>query len=157
MAMAIMALAMGAIYAMEDASIQASTRAQEMTVVATLARNTMIDMEAKFEGKTFDEVKKEDGAKFEPPFEAYAWKSVIKEVEFPMINPMAGADGKKEEGDDPNSAMVEQLSKLITSYLSKAIREVTVTITWKKGTKEQSFSVATYWVNLNSEFKLSEQ
>jgi hypothetical protein len=44
----------------------------------------------------------------------------------------------------------------MSSYLSKAIREVTVTITWQRGSGTQNFSVSTYWVNLNHEFSLSE-
>ena len=48
------------------------------------------------------------------------------------------------------------LTKMMTNYLSKAVREVTVTIFWKKGSGEQSFTIATYWVNLNNEFKLPQ-
>jgi hypothetical protein len=47
--------------------------------------------------------------------------------------------------------------KYITNYLSKAIREVTVTVFYKKGSGEGTFSVSTYWVDLNRQFTMSTE
>ena len=152
-AIAIMVMALGAILAIEGSGINDSERARQNSVVAMLARNEMIQTELDIEGKTFDEVEKELTGKFDTPFEVYGWKRTVKEITFPNITSLNAQDSGKNEGEDQASGM---LSKLISNYLSKAMREVTVTVLWHKGTHEQSFSVSTYWVDLNHEFNLSE-
>jgi prepilin-type N-terminal cleavage/methylation domain-containing protein len=157
-AMAIMVLALSSILAIESGSINASARAKQMSVVAMLARNEMIMAEFDLEGKTFDEVEKEKTGQFSAPYSDYSWKRTVKEVNFPPINPAAGATegGQSSANDQDNSANVETMAKLITNYLSKAMREITISVVWKKSGKEQSFTVATYWVDLNHAFDLSQ-
>lgn len=151
-AMAIMAIAFAAILAVEGGSINASVRAKQMNIVAMLARNQMVDTEYKIEGKTFDEVQKEEEGKFDEPYQDYRWKRVIKEIQFPKIS----TGSEKSQSDSGQSEMAGMITKLMTSFLSKAIREVSVTIFWKYGKTEQSYALSTYWVDLNYEFKFSE-
>lgn len=151
-AMAIMVLAFAAILAVEQGSIKATTRAKQMNVVGMLAKNKMIETEYKMEGKKFEEVKKEEGGQFEDPFQDYRWKTVIKEITFPNL----GSGGGGSSGSSATSGQAaEMVTRIITKFLSKAIREVTVTISWKQGSGDQSFSLSTYWVDLNHEFSLS--
>lgn len=44
------------------------------------------------------------------------------------------------------------VSNLVSKYLSQAVREVTITISWKRGAGEQHYSISTYWVDLNHDF-----
>ena len=160
-AMAIMVVAFTSILVVESGSIDAAARAKQTNIVAMLAKNTMVDIEYKFQGKTFDEFKKEDSGNFPEPYQDYKWKSSVKEITFPTLNVAALASGGANDSGgsaqpDESGNLAELLAKLLTNFLSKAIREVTVTVTWKKGTGEQNFSVSTYWVNLNHEFQLSE-
>jgi general secretion pathway protein I len=160
-AMAIMVVAFGSILAVEQGSINASMRAKQMNIVGMLARNQMIETEFKFQGKPFDEVKKEESGVFKTPYEDYRWTTKIKEIKFPKLS--AGTDGGGDEdaahgagSQAQNNGTGDMVSKVITNYFTKALREVTVTVTWKRGSGEQNFTLATYWVNLNNEFKLSE-
>jgi len=161
-AMAIMVMALASIFIIEDGAIRATDRTKRMNEVAMLARNKMIETEFKIEGKTFEEVKKEDGGTFPTPYEQYQWRLKIREIKFPnLVPPSAGkgdgdAGGGEGDGGAGMSGALEMMSKLVTNYLSKALREITVTIAWSKAEQEQTFSVSTYWVNLNHEFQLSE-
>ncbi len=76
--MTIMVLAFASILAVECNSINATTRAKQMNIVAMLARNKMIETEYKIEGKTFDEIKKEEGGTFAAPYEIYRWKTEVQ-------------------------------------------------------------------------------
>ncbi len=154
-AITIMVLAFTAILMVENNSINATTRAKQMNIVAMLAKNAMIDAEFEIENLSFEEVKKEESETFAKPYEAYRWKREIKEIEFPSINLTGGGDGGEDGGEGTSSGLQEQFAKLISKYLSEAIREITITISWKKGESEQSFSVSSYWVNLEHEFPLS--
>lgn len=151
-AMAIMVLAFASILSVESGSINASARSKQINVVAMLAKNKMVETELELEGKTFEEVSKEAGGQFDPPYQDYGWQTTIKEIEFPTFNMAQGDSG----GGGGSSDMAEMMTKLVTKFFSKAVREVTVNISWKRGKGEQKFSVSTYWVDLNHEFELSE-
>lgn len=154
-AMTIMVLAFASILAVESNSINATVRAREMNIVAMLAKGKMVDFEYKVEGKTFEEVRKEEGGNFDAPYESYRWKTEVREIKFPNMNLNAGGDKKKDDGGGGDQ-FAEMLTKLVTNYFSKAIREIAVTIFWKRGSGEVSYTVSTYWVDLNHEFQTTE-
>lgn len=125
-ALAIMVIAFAAILSVESSSINASARAHQMNIVAMLAKNQMVETEYQIEGRTFEEVKKEDHGVFPEPYQDYSWNTTIKEVEFPALNfnPAAGGDQSSSQagGNQPPDDMVEQVSKLITQYLASSSR-----------------------------------
>ena len=157
-AIGILAIGIGAILVAENNSLDVTLRAKRMNTVATLARNVMVEAEREIQGKPFLEVRTESFGKFDAPFAEYSWERKIKEITFPKImsQNQGGSEGKTEGGNavDPN---VERVVKIATNYLSKASREVTVTILWKDKGEEQKFSVSQYWVDLNHEFKMAEE
>ena len=156
-AIGILAIGIGAILVAENNSLDVTIRAKRMNTVATLARNVMVEAEREIQGKPFLEVRTESFGKFDAPFTEYSWERKIKEITFPKImsQNQGGAEGKSgETAADPN---VERVVKIATNYLSKASREVTVTILWKDKGEEQKFSVSQYWVDLNHEFKMAEE
>ncbi|MCM2324121.1 MAG: prepilin-type N-terminal cleavage/methylation domain-containing protein [Oligoflexia bacterium] len=151
-ALAIMVLAFASILSVQSGSLNASARARQMNIVGMLAKTKMVETEYLIEGKTFDELGKEAGGVFSAPYEDYRWTTTIKEIEFPSLSMGGGQSG----GSDGGEQGMEMVTGLITQFLSKAVREVTVTIFWKRGTAEQSFALSTYWVDLNHEFSLSK-
>jgi|CryBogDrversion2_8_1035294.scaffolds.fasta_scaffold20134_2 general secretion pathway protein I len=142
-ALAIMALALGSILAVEQGSINATARAKQMHIVAMLAQNQMISTEYQIEGKTFEEVKKEDSGVFAEPYTDYRWKTTIKPVKFP--NMQLGTEEKNTE------ATQDQIMKMMSEYLSRSIHEIQVRIFWKKGSTEQDYTISTFWVNFQNE------
>lgn len=153
-ALAIMVVSLAAILAVESSSIQASNRAKQMSVVAMLAKNLMIDVEYQLEGKSFTEIKPEESGSFDPPFQDYRWTWKIKEIQLPELSVASGGGESASSGGSPSSQndSIGLLTKLLTKFLSQSIREVKVSVLWKKGSLNQDFSVTTYWVDLNHEF-----
>lgn len=152
-AMSIMLVSFAAILMVQSTAINSSIKTKHMTVVGMLAKSLMVETERTIEGKTFEEVQKEEKGTFPEPYQDYSWMKEVKEIEFPQITgskPAAGEDSG--EGSDVST---EMLTKLITQFLSKSLREVTITISWKRGTGEQKFSLTTYWVDLNHEFQIT--
>ncbi len=155
-AMAIMVLAFTAILAVQSGSLQATIKSRQLNVVAMLARNRMVDAEFQIQGKAFNEVQEVLEGVFEAPYQDYRWKQEIKEIEFPAMNlGKANATDAGSEGGGVD-ALSEKLYKLFGQYLSQAIRLVNVTIIYKRGKGEGTFTASTYWVDLNSEFKFNE-
>ncbi len=154
-AIGILAIGIGAILVAENNSLDTTFRAKRMTTVATLARNSLIEAEREIQGKTFDETRKELSGKFDPPYAEYSWERKIKEITFPnVLTPDAQGGGKSGQPEDQNEARVVRLA---TQFLSKATREINITIKWKDKGQDQEYSVSQYWVDLNHEFNLSEQ
>ncbi len=160
-ALAIMTLAFSSILAVESGSINATTRAKQMNIVGMLAKNQMVETEYKIQGKRFDELQDEHSGTFEAPYQDYRWKTMVKELSFPNLAGMGG--GKPEDGKSSSNAPqggaapgADQVTQIISTYFSKALREITVSILWKQGTKEQSFSISTFWVDLNYELPLNQ-
>jgi prepilin-type N-terminal cleavage/methylation domain-containing protein len=151
-AIGILAIGIGAILVSENNSLEVTFRAKQMTTVAMLARNNLVETEREIQGKTFDETKTESFGKFDPPFAEYSWERKIKKITFPnLLKPDSGDDG----GIASSNAEAERVVKIATNYLSKATREMVITIKWKEKGKDQQFNVSQYWVDLNHEFNMS--
>jgi general secretion pathway protein I len=157
-AMAIMVVSFASILMIQSNALDSAGKARQMNVVSMLAKGLMVETEYAVEGKTFEEFKKEEAGQFKDPYQEYTWKREIKEIKFPNIN--VGANPGAAEGnasaESGTTEATEKITKLMTQHLSKAIREIVVTITWKRGKGTQSFTLSSYWVNLNHEFSISE-
>lgn len=177
-ALAIMVICFASVLSVESGAINASARAKTMNIVQMLAKNQMIETEYRIQGQIFDAINKKDGGKFPDPYQDYRWTTTVKQIDFPnlsgIINAAAsgggggggsggggggggggGADSSANAGaQQPVSDIGQQVSRLVTQYLSQAVREVTVTIYWKKGEGEQRYSVSTYWVDLGHDFQI---
>lgn len=145
-AVGILAIGLGAILVAENNSLDVTFRAKRMTTIAMLAKNALIQAEREISGKTFSEVKEEEGGQFDAPFQEYRWERKIKEITFPNILDQSKAKKDEVSSVDENTARVV---KIATTYLSKSSREVTVTIKWTDKKEEQKFVVSQYWVDLD--------
>lgn len=151
-AMLIMVIAFGSIFSIQSSALQISSRAKQNNTVAMLLKNALVKAELDVQGKKFEEVNKEESGNFDTPFESYSWSRKIKELEFPNLIGKAASEGS--EGSTDQSS--EVIGRLVTKFLSQSVRQIEVTVKWKKLDKEQSQSGTTLWVDLNHEMALSE-
>jgi len=156
-ALAIMLVAFSSILAIQSSSMNSALKARQIHEVSVLARNAMIMTEVEEISKELTVPCDEAGN-----FPDYTCTRKVKEVKLPNLAGLSkGAPGDKERSgansneDAKNSAMLEQMTKLITNFLSKAVREVTITVSWKRGLTTQKYDLAMYWVDMNSEFTLN--
>lgn len=119
-------------------------RTQKQFELAVLLERKMIDFELKYRGKNIDEISEEDEGEFDG-YPEYKWTMTSKKLEFPDIGAtLSSRDG----GVD---AMTLSAIKQLTDTLSKAIKELTVTVTYsKKGKKPIVHSITTYFVNYDA-------
>jgi prepilin-type N-terminal cleavage/methylation domain-containing protein len=161
-AMAIMLVSFSSILAIQSSSMNSALRSRQIHEVGMLARWAMAQTEVEITGKKFDEITEEISGQFEEPYQDYSWTRKVKEVKMPNLSGIAkaaqeanaGADAKSAD-EDKNSAILEQMTKVITNFLSKAVREVTLTVSWKRGATTQKYEIAMYWVDLNSDFAIN--
>jgi hypothetical protein len=122
-----------------------------MNTASMLAKNTMIEAEAEVQGKSFTEIAKEKAGQFPTPHDQFAWKRRIKEVKFPKL--IQGSSGGGEE--NKKSQTEEQFGLLLSKYLSDAVREIEVEISWTQGKGKQTYTLSTYWVDFDAKFQMS--
>ncbi len=161
-ALAIMLIAFSSIVAIQSSAMNSALKARQIDEVSVLARNAMIQTEVEISGKKFEDIAGELSGQFDDPFQDYSWTRKIKEVKLPNLSGLSKAAGgdkgnasESADNDEKNSAIVEQMTKVITNFLSKAVREVTITVKWKRGATVQKYELAMYWVDLNSDFNIN--
>ncbi len=159
-ALAIITVALAGIVVIQTNSLRTTAKARQLNIVAMLAKNAMIRAELDFTGKAFGEVKPEQSAHFEKPYEDYSWKREIIEVKFPELNVQSasgageGGGGGEASSDGQQEAL---FAKLFARFLSEAVRQVKITISRDPELGEKSYMIVTYWVDLNHAFALSPQ
>lgn len=124
-------------------------KTQQQFEVAALLERKMTDVEIEYRGKPTDEIPEEKSGDFGQEYPQYAWKLASKKLEIPDISTtLASKDGGV---DEFTATVVKQL----TEGLSKAVKEVTVTVIFKEAKpKPLEYSITTYFVDYDKEMPL---
>src|SRR5262249_1056827 len=115
--------------------------------VAMLLERKVVEIGAEYKDKPFDEIVDKDGD-FGSDLPQYHWSFKTKEFVMPdLSSALLGKDGVKDE-------MLLTFVKQDTEFISKSIKEGTVTVFVKAGKNEVPFSVTTYFVDYSRELPL---
>lgn len=110
--------------------------------VSTLLERKMVELEAKYKAKPFNEIPEEEEGDFGSDFPLYTWKLKTRDFEMPDLTSALTPPG---ESLDEN---LRTMIKTMTESISKSVKEVKVSVFVKnKGGKDTEFSVTTYFVN----------
>lgn len=123
-------------------------KTQQLFEVAALLERKMSEIELEYRGKSLDEIPEERAEDFGAEYPQYTWKMASKKLEIPDISSTLSA---RDGGAD---AFLMSLIKQLTEGLSKAIKEVTVTVIFKGGKKPTEYSVTTYFIDYDKEFQM---
>jgi general secretion pathway protein I len=125
-------------------------KTQRQFEVAALLERKMTDVEIEYRGKSLDEIPDEKSEEeIGDAYPQYRWKMTSKKLELPDISSTLAA----QEGG-ANSFMVG-IVKQLSEGLSKAIKEVTVTVIYKEEKqKPLEYSVTTYFVDYDKELPM---
>lgn len=125
-------------------------KTQQQFEVATMLERKMSEIDLEYRGKSIDEIPDERNDDFGSEFPEYSWEMKSKKLEIPDISStLTAQDGGADE-------MLMSIIKQLTEGMSKAIKEVTVTVihTPPSG-KAQKFSVTTYFVDYDKDLALA--
>lgn len=114
--------------------------------VALLLERKVVEMEAKYRGKSTGEIKDEEG-NFGDDYPQYRWTFSTQPFEMPDLAPLVNQEGGADQ------MMLTVLSKM-REIVNKSILEATTTVYVNSGQKEVSYSVTTYFVDYESEVAL---
>lgn len=125
-------------------------KTQQQFEVAAMLERKMSEIELEYRGKSTDEIPEEANDDFGSDFPQYSWKMKSKKLEIPDISSTLSA---KDGGADE---LLMSVIKQLTDGMSKAIKEVTVTVIYNPGKgKPQEYSVTTYFVDFEKDLALA--
>lgn len=123
-------------------------KTQTNNEVAALLERKMVEIDMKYRGKPVDGIPEEEADDFGSDYPQYHWKMVSKEFEFPdMSSSLTARDG---------GAQTEliQIMKTLTEHLKKSIKEVKVSVFYKKNNRETEYSITTLFVDYDKQIPL---
>jgi general secretion pathway protein I len=141
-AMAILAVSLLVILDFQSTAVIISGRSQSVSVATSLARHQMaqliLQIEAEMTKGSLSDDMSEEGDFSDLGFPDYRWEMEIRKVEIPAP-PMPEESGGE---------IVTKIIESITDQISRATREMKLTVFWKELEDEQSIDVTTHIVSL---------
>lgn len=125
-------------------------KTQQQFEIASMLERKMSDIELEYRGKSTEEIPEEKAEDFGSEFPEYSWKMKSNKLEIPDISStLTAADGGADE-------LLMSLIKQLTEGMSKAIKEVTVTVIYNNGKgKPLEYSVTTYFIDFEKDLALA--
>lgn len=116
-------------------------KTQVQVQLAALLERKIVELEREFKNQPLDSVKEEDSGDFGSELDKYSWEMKSQKVEFPDFSGIIGGVGENQNLD------LISIMKLFTEHLSKSVREVKVTVTYKDKRKPISVDVVFYLID----------
>lgn len=143
MAMAIMSTALLLLANSWSASFNRVKKTQLNFELSTLLDRKMSELEREYKDKPGSELKEEDEGDFGDEMKNFTWKMKSRKFEFPdFSSSLTARSGGASE-------MTMTIIKQMTEQISKSIKEVTVTITYKSDKQPISVSATTYFTDFD--------
>lgn len=116
--------------------------------LAALLERKIIELEREFKTQSLDAMKEEDSGDFGSELDKYTWSMQSQKVEFPDLSGIIGG-----VGDNQNLDLVS-IMKIFTEHLSKSVKEVKVTVTYKDQKKPITVDVVFYVIDYDKPLPL---
>ncbi len=123
-------------------------KTQMSTEVAALLQRKIVEIQIEYRDKPLDSIPEEREDDFGSDYPQYSWKMTSKQLEVPDLSASLTA---KEGGADQTTIMI---IKKLTDYISKAVKEVKISVIYKGGKKPLEFAVTTYFVDYDKDIPL---
>jgi prepilin-type N-terminal cleavage/methylation domain-containing protein len=131
-------------------SLGALGRSRQLTTLSFLLQKKMTEYEVKYKEKPA-EIPEEAEGDFGDDYKAFKWTMKSKKLEIPDL--AAGLTSREGGATEIELMIVKQLTEMI----EKAVRELQVTVIWKRDKQEVKHSLTTYLVEYSKdEVKLGQ-
>jgi prepilin-type N-terminal cleavage/methylation domain-containing protein len=143
MAILLLATTSVILYQSWNGSMNAVRKGRVYSTVALLLQKKATEFEIDSKDKTADEIK-DDAGDFGSDYPDYKWEIKTKPFSIPALLP----PDKNGEGQ---SEMMTLIVKTLTEYFEKAVREIQITVIYKRGDKIQKHSLSTIFIDFKKE------
>jgi len=129
-------------------SLMRLRKARLNSEVVVLLQQKMTEMELEFKNEPLDSVDESLSGDFGSEYPQYRWTFKTRELELPDLRALLVS---RDEGAD--QLLLEIIDKT-TQYIEQSVKEITVTVHVKKGTRELSYSLTSYLVDYDKQIAL---
>jgi general secretion pathway protein I len=123
-----------------SSSLSAVKKSRLHHTISLLLQRRMVEWEVETKDKKMEEVKESDAGDFGSEFPDFTWEVKTQPLKLPALN-----FGENEKGGQ--NEIAHMMQKALEGYFEKAVREVSVTIIYRKGEKSQKFTANTYFID----------
>jgi prepilin-type N-terminal cleavage/methylation domain-containing protein len=127
-----------------NSSLLSIQKSRNFNTVSLLLQRKVVEFEAKYKSKTIEELPEDDKGDFGGEFPDYKWQMKLRPFTIPPIVP------PQTNGESQNAITVKIL-KAMAEYFEKAVREVQFTVIYNHGSKPQSFTLNTVFIDYTKE------
>ena len=165
-AMLIFTMAALASMSIVQGSVRATRESKEIAEATWLLQNLMSNTESKLEALGIDRACKEkDSGKFNPPHEAFTWKTECYKIDFnlsesatKLAKQMSGDKDSKDDKDDEKSQQQNQMLKMVlqiaSEYLTRSSREIHAEVNWVSGKTPRQVAANSHFVRYDQQVAL---
>ena len=116
--------------------------------ITQLMEQKISDLEFEWRRKNFDSIPESTKGNFEGE-KHFSWSVVTQPLGLPDPKALMNLSGESQEG------MAIQVAQVTKQFLSQAVRELKLTIHYKKGPLKSAYSMTTYIVDHNKKIQVS--
>jgi len=154
---AMLIFTMAAVTAIElvKGSVMATRDTKAISEATWLLQNLMTELETKINTIGFqDGCEKKTEARFDAPYDNYAWVAYCDEIDFQLSQTAAQMMAQGNDSEDaPRTAtedpVLNTILNLANGYISSAVRELHAEVYWQSGANERKVTVTTHVVRLD--------
>lgn len=118
-------------------------KTQNQVQLAALLERKVTEIEREYKGKSLESIPEEKEDDFGSELPGYSWKLVSKKFQMPDLTPLLTS---QEGGAD---ATLLSLMKTYTEHLSKSVKELKITVTYREGRKPLVADITIYMMDFN--------
>jgi len=116
--------------------------------VATLLERKMVELEAQYKNQPISQIPEEETGDFGTDHPQYSWKLESQKFEMPDLTATLTS---REGGADE---MLINMIKQINEFVSKSVKEVTLSVIVTTGKRNVSYKITTYFVDWEQQISL---
>jgi len=135
-------------------SVQSTILAEEFNIALMLAQSKMAEYEMENLTVPFNQLKEEENGTFDKPHDYFQWKTTIKEIKIPAKAMLAFFSQTSADTTKQPSQVEAMALQIMTDYISKSVREITLEVVWSGNSGEEKLSFSTYLIDLDQPISL---
>lgn len=122
-------------------SLNAFRKSRHITTVSLLLQKKVTETELRAQNKGVSDVPEEEAGDFGSDFPEFSWKIETKKLEMPdLASILTARDGGAQE-------IEMTIIRQITEAIENAVKELRVTVVWKRKDQSLEYSITTYLVD----------
>lgn len=116
-------------------------KTQVQVQLAALLERKVVEIEREYKGKPLDSIDAEKSDDFGSELSDYSWEMKSQKLDFPDLSAVIAA------GSDSENMDLTSIMRIFSEHLSKTVKEIKITVTYKDKRKPISVDVVIYMID----------